>query len=86
MKNNTISADTLHTIIADEETQKQPTFITVKQAAEDPCLPFSESSLRYHIFNSKTNGLEPCLRRIGKKIVIIRELLIDWVMNENTIS
>jgi len=55
-------------------TKTSPPFrklFTVKQFAErNQC--FSESALRYQIFNSKSNGLEAsgALVRIGKKLLI----------------
>jgi hypothetical protein len=53
-------------------------FLTVKQfASKHPA--FSESSLRYHIFNEKTNGLDNCLRRIGRKVLIEESSFLKWV-------
>lgn len=49
-------------------TNSQQKFMTVKEAARE--FPFSESSLRYLIFNGKSNGLNTCLRKIGKKILV----------------
>ncbi len=31
---------------------------------------FSEASLRWLIFNEKTNGFDQCVRRIGRKVLI----------------
>jgi hypothetical protein len=44
-------------------------FATVKELSK--LFPsFSESSLRYLIFNAKQNGLLSCMRRLGRKILI----------------
>jgi len=40
---------------------------------------FTESSLRYLIFNKDTNGLTPCLRKVGKKILIDLEKFAEWI-------
>lgn len=53
-------------------------FLTVKQLAEKHPA-FSESSLRYHIFNEKMNGLDKCLRRIGRKVLIEENSFLGWV-------
>jgi len=50
---------------------------SVKQLAQS--YPFSESSLRYWIFNAKQNGLQHCLRKIGKKILINLEQFEKWI-------
>lgn len=52
-------------------------FMTVKEASR--LFPFSESSLRYLLFHSHANGLERCLRRIGKKILINRIDFESWL-------
>lgn len=40
---------------------------------------FSEASLRYHIFNEKTNGLNKAIRRLGRKILINEDLFFKWI-------
>ena len=52
--------------------------LTVKQFAEKHPA-FSESSLRYHIFNEKTNGLTPALIRVGRKVLIKEDAFFDWI-------
>lgn len=54
-------------------------FLTVKQFPSY-CEAFSESGLRWLIFNEKANGFCRCIRRVGRKI------LIDVVEFENWIS
>lgn len=58
-----------------ESTQMK--WASVRQLAK--IYPFSESSLRYWLFNSKTNGLEKCLRRIGTKLLINLEEFDHWI-------
>ena len=45
---------------------------TVAQIA-DSRPTFSESGLRWHLFNSRTNGLEPAIVRIGRRVLIDEE-------------
>ena len=63
-------------------------FKTVKQFAERyPA--FTESSLRYLIFESKVrkspkgelpgNGMEVALRRIGRRIYILPQAFFEWI-------
>lgn len=40
---------------------------------------FSEPSIRYLIFNAKQNGLQPCIRKIGKKILINLNDFNHWI-------
>ncbi len=40
---------------------------------------FSESSIRWLIFNEKQNGLSCCLRRIGRKILIDLDQFESWI-------
>lgn len=55
----------------------QAKWASVKQVAQQ--YPFSEGSLRYWIFHSKSNGLEKCLRKIGRKIVINIVQFEEWI-------
>lgn len=57
-------------------TQKR--FSTVRQMAE--LYPaFSEYSIRWLIYNEKTNGFSVCVRRIGGKIVIDLDEFEAWI-------
>ena len=39
---------------------------------------FSQGAIRHLIFHSRTNGFEHCLRRAGRKILIL-ELNLKWL-------
>ena len=39
----------------------------------------STSSLRWLIFNEKTNGFHKCVRRIGRRVYIDRAEFYEWV-------
>jgi hypothetical protein len=59
-------------------------FLTVKQTAEK--YPFnSQNSLRWIIFNSKSNGATAWLRKIGRKILIDDEGYISWINNQREV-
>ncbi|NCP62018.1 MAG: hypothetical protein GW748_01725 [Alphaproteobacteria bacterium] len=59
-----------------------PHYLTVKQmAVKNPA--FTESSLRYHIFNEHKNGINKAICRIGKKILINEELFFEWLEDQN---
>jgi hypothetical protein len=43
---------------------------------------FSEASIRWHVFNAKRNGLEPHIRRIGRKVLINVAGFRAWIANQ----
>lgn len=46
------------------------------------CYPgagFTEQSIRWWVFNSKENGLEGCIIRIGRKILIDLDKFEQWL-------
>lgn len=55
------------------------TYCTVRQLADDPALGFTIPMLRHYILHSHKNGLAPAIRRIGRKILIRKDLFIDWI-------
>jgi hypothetical protein len=60
-------------------------YLTVKMLAEkDPC--FSEGSLRWLIHQSKENGFERCLRRIGRRILICEEEFYEYIDNNKCVK
>lgn len=54
-------------------------YCTVKQIASDPSFCFSVPMLRYYILHAHRNGLGKAIRRIGKKVVIRRDLFVAWL-------
>lgn len=40
---------------------------------------FSESSIRWLIFNEKENGFTQCVRRLGKKVLIDLDQFESWI-------
>lgn len=51
---------------------------TVRQTAE-LYAGFSTSSLRWLIFNQKTNGFSICVRKIGRKVLIDLDQFEAWI-------
>lgn len=43
---------------------------------------FTEPSIRWLIFNAKRNGLEPHIRRIGRKVLINVAGFQSWIENQ----
>jgi hypothetical protein len=42
--------------------------------------------LRYLVFNSRQNGFEKCLRRVGRRILIDEQAFFAWVDEQNQIN
>lgn len=59
-----------------------PQWATPKALAEQMRNAFSEASIRWHIFNAKRNGLEPHIRRIGRKVLINVAGFQSWIENQ----
>lgn len=61
------------------DTIKDSTYCTVKQIADDPAFCFTVPMLRYYVLHAHRNGLAPAVRRIGRKVLIRRDLFIKWL-------
>lgn len=59
--------------------EKHIVYCSVQQIADDPSFCFTTPMLRFYILNAHKNGLDKALRRIGRNILIRRDLLIDWI-------
>jgi hypothetical protein len=57
-------------------------YLTVRQLSQRH-KAFSESSLRYHIFHEKQNGLSSAIRRVGRKILIREDGFLAWLEGQN---
>ena len=57
----------------------QPKFGSVREVSER--YPFTEPALRYLIFNSKKNGLDTCLIKIGKRILVDLSAFETWIIS-----
>ncbi len=54
-------------------------FVPVKRIPEIYPGAFSESAIRWLIFNENKNGFKRCVRRIGKKVLIDLEQFELWI-------
>lgn len=53
---------------------------TVKNVpAKYPDANFTQSSIRWLIFNAKDNGFSSCIVRIGRKVLIDLDSFEDWL-------
>jgi len=54
-------------------------YVTPAQLLSDPAIPLTKGNLRQLLADRKNNGLDLCVRRVGKLIWIRKDLFIDWV-------
>lgn len=52
---------------------------TVKKLPEHYQGAFTESSIRWLIFNEKVNGFSRCIRRIGRKVLVDLDAFEQWI-------
>jgi len=66
--------------MTDSETQPYE-ILTVKLFSQKHPA-FSEASLRHLIFYARSNGFDKCLRRAGRKILILESEFFVWLDNQ----
>lgn len=64
---------------AENSTVKQGRFADFNNTVKLYEHVFTTSSLRYHIFNSKHNGLDQVISRLGKKLIFNLDKLDLWL-------
>lgn len=47
---------------------------------------FGEKTVRWWIYNGKTNGFDACLIRIGSRIYIDKNRFIEWVKSHRPVA
>jgi len=67
-------------------TQSSKRLVPPKQIPQIYPGAFTESSIRWLIFNEKTNGFNCCIYRIGRKILIDLDFFEDWIFKQGGIS
>ena len=65
------------------EISREDSYCTIKQLAKDPQFCFSAPALRYYVLNAHKNGLSKALRRVGRKVLIRRDLFIEWLEKQS---
>jgi len=58
-----------------------PSVLTVKLFSEKHPA-FSQASIRHLIFHARSNGFERCLRRAGRKILILESEFFAWLNDQ----
>ena len=66
-----------------ESKENTSLYRTVKQLASDPAFCFTVPMLRYYLLHAHSNGLGPAVRRIGRKVLIRRDLFIEWIEKQS---
>jgi hypothetical protein len=61
------------------EASKDEKYCTIKQIANDPVFCFTVPMLRYYVLHAHSNGLASAIRRLGRKVLIRRDLFIRWI-------
>jgi hypothetical protein len=59
---------------------------TVKKLPEYYHGAFTESSIRWLIFNEKTNGFSRCIRRIGRKVLVDLDSFEQWIEKQGGVQ
>jgi len=63
---------------------EQKSYLTVKQVpGRFPA--FTESSIRWVIFNGNQNGFDKVTRRIGRKILIDEAAFVEWIESKRAV-
>ena len=47
---------------------------------------FAEKTVRWWIYNGKSNGFETCVIRIGSRIYIDKEKFVQWVESHRPVA
>ena len=66
---------------------KETKYLTVKQFSEKH-IAFTQSSLRFLIFNEKQNGLhnQKVIVRIGRRVLINEKKFFNWLEQQNEVA
>ena len=57
-------------------------YCTVKQIVADETFCFTKGMLRYYLLNAHKNGLKKAIRKVGRKVLIRRDLFIQWIESQ----
>ena len=61
------------------DNKRDDSYCTIKQIANDPMFCFTVPMLRYYVLHAHRNGLSKAIRRVGRKVLIRRDLFIGWI-------
>lgn len=68
----------------DENSNIDLQYMTVRQIADDPSFCFTMAMLRYYVLHAHSNGLSSAIRRIGRKILLRRDLFVEWIESQSS--
>jgi hypothetical protein len=68
-----------------EENQGKNRLIPLTQWNEFHPWP-NQANLRYYVFHAETNGFKHCVRKIGKRILILEPAFFEWVEMSNSMK
>ena len=57
-------------------------YVSIKYIPELYSGSFTQSAIRWLIFNEKKNGFSVCVKRLGRKILIDTEALDKWISEQ----
>jgi hypothetical protein len=60
----------------------RPTLLTVKQFCQQHPA-FTQGSMRWLLFNRQTNGLEPAVLKVGRRVLIDVDAFFRWLDEQN---
>lgn len=62
--------------------------VTIAQLAAHPNYPFSEASLRWLVFNARSNGLSSAgaITRVGRRVYINLEAFERWLDSQQDVA
>lgn len=58
----------------------------IKKIPEHYSGAFTESSIRWLVFNENTNGFSKCVRRIGRKVLIDLDQFESWIDQQKQVG
>lgn len=61
---------------------KNYTYLTVKKIVDHPDYPFTFGHLRMLLIRRKENGLNVCIRKVGRSLLFRKDLFDEWIENQ----
>ena len=67
------------TAVAEPVPARRPSRLLTPRQVWETYPAFSEGSLRWLLFHRQTNGLSVAVRKIGRRLVLVEDLFLEWV-------
>lgn len=68
-----------HSTAADPVPVRRPSRLLSPRQIWETYPAFTEGSLRWLLFHRQTNGLSIAIRKIGRRLVLVEDLFLQWV-------